>query len=95
VSSEDTAREQLHAAIQGTNQTDQNLEGAMLMGWVVVAEWMAPDGERWLSRVDGTAARKGCPEWQREGYLHNALYSGGFEAFEGSDDGEEEDSDDS
>lgn len=76
--SDTSARKQLHSAIQATGQTDNDLEGAMLMGWVVVAEWMAPNGQRWLSRVDGTASGEGCPEWQRHGYLHNALFSDGF-----------------
>lgn len=68
-------RETLHEAIQGTVAVDEDLpEGAMLLGWVTVAEWMAPDGRRWLSVIDGDAQVEGCPIWQRQGYLHNALF---------------------
>lgn len=68
-------RERLHETIQGTVAIDEDLpEGAMLLGWVAVAEWMAPDGHRWLSTIDGDARGEGCPEWQRDGYLHNVLF---------------------
>lgn len=68
-------RDRLHETIQHTVAIDNNLpEGAMLLGWVTVAEWMAPDGQRWLSTVDGDARGEGCPAWQRQGYLHNALF---------------------
>lgn len=78
----ETPRAHLHAAIQTTvgldveDEADALPDGAMLLGFVVVAEWMAPDGHRWLSRVDaGANADEGLTEWQREGYLHNALNS--------------------
>lgn len=85
-------REALHETIQGTIAIDEGLpEGAMLLGWCAVAEWMAPDGQRWLSVVDGDARGEGAPIWQRQGYLHNALFDA--ENFipddeEGEDDGD-------
>lgn len=68
------ARAMLAESIQATASTDEELNGAVLMGWVVVAEWMSPAGQRWLSRVDGSASGEGCPAWQVQGYLHNALF---------------------
>lgn len=69
-------RDVLHETIQGTIAVDDELpEGAMLLGWCAMAEWMAPDGKRWLSIIDGDARGEGCPEWQRQGYLHNALFA--------------------
>lgn len=75
-------RAHLHASIQATvaldvpGEAEPIPEGSMLLGFVAVAEWMAPDGTRWLSRVDaGASGDKGLTEWQREGYLHNALNS--------------------
>lgn len=69
-------RSHLHETIQATVSIDESLpDGAMLMGWLTIAEWMAPDGQRWLSIVDGSAdPDKGCATWQRQGYLHNALF---------------------
>lgn len=68
-------RETLHETIQGTIAIDEDMpEGAVLLGWLTVAEWMAPDGKRWLSLIDGDARGEGCPAWQRQGYLHNALF---------------------
>lgn len=85
------ARPILHEAIQSTTSTDSDLDGAILLGWITVAEWMAPSGDRWLSRVDGNATGGGLPEWTREGLLHNALYSGGFGASRELEEDEEED----
>lgn len=71
-----SVREHLHEALQSTIAIDEELpEGAMLLGWVAVAEWMAPDGNRWLSIANGDARGRGAPEWQSQGYLHNALFS--------------------
>lgn len=82
-----TVRQHLHNAIQESvgleldenDQSDQDhgqLHGAMLLGWVVVAEWMAPDGDRWLSRLSGTPQDRDAAEWQIQGYLTNALEPG-------------------
>jgi hypothetical protein len=69
-------RERLHETIQATVSIDNDLpDGAVLMGWVTIAEWMAPDGKRWLSIIDGAAdPSEGLAAWQRQGYLHNALF---------------------
>lgn len=70
-----STRERLHEAIQGTAATDESLpEGAMLKGFVILAEWVAPSGEGWLSRIHGGANGEGLPIWQVQGYLHNALF---------------------
>lgn len=72
-----SVREHLHQSVQAVVSVDEGLpEGAMLLGWVTVAEWMAPSGERWLSCVDGGVSpdRGQLPDWQRQGYLHNALH---------------------
>lgn len=54
---------------------DQDLHeiGGVLVGWVMVAEWMDLEGRRWLTRLDANADGENLPEWQRNGYLHNAL----------------------
>lgn len=71
----ESARKALAATIQSTHDTDTNLDGAVLIGFVALAEWMAPDGERWLSQISGVGdGEQGIPDWQRQGYLHNALH---------------------
>ena len=68
-------RTHLHDAVQHTVSLDEDLpEGAMLMGWLTIAEWMAPDGNRWLSKIDGNTNSESMPPWQAQGYLHNALF---------------------
>lgn len=74
--SDDTSvREHMHAAIQeSAGLDDDGLEGAVVIGWVCVVEWMHPSGNRWLSRLSGNAgADRAAADWQMQGYLHNAL----------------------
>lgn len=70
-------RERLHPLIQETlNGDDMPEGGGVLMGWVMIAEWMAPSGDRWLSKVSSDATGvKGAATWQEQGYLHNALHT--------------------
>lgn len=72
---EDTTRWHLHRAIQASTTTDPELDGAVLMGWLVIAEWMHPTDARWLLKVTGDATgSKAVPDWQWQGYAHNALH---------------------
>lgn len=48
-------------------------ERSLLMGWCCVVEWVAPDGNRWLSYLATDARCEPAPTWQSHGYLHNAL----------------------
>lgn len=65
----------LHEQIQAHAAQEEHLDGAMLMGWVTVAEWMGPDGNRWLSRFSWSSSGREPPPWTTAGYLHEALYS--------------------
>jgi hypothetical protein len=70
-----TVREHLHEAVQSTIQMDEEMpEGAMLRGWAVVAEWVAPDNRAWITYINGGADGEGLAEWQSDGLLHHALY---------------------
>lgn len=89
-----SVREHLHEQIQSTVALDEELpEGTMLKGWVLVAEWVAPDNGAWLTRLSGgpgLGEGNGLPEWQEQGYLHNALTCGHmFGAGEAEDDEED------
>ena len=64
---------QLHTALQTTAHEDDDLEGSVLAGWVTIAEWISPDGERWISSM----ANEGSAQWQTAGYLHYALQNFG------------------
>jgi hypothetical protein len=44
-------------------------EDVLLVGWVVMAEWMEPDGQRFISRMLGD----GSTPWQAKGYLYEGL----------------------
>lgn len=75
------AREAMGEAIQSSarineaSDEENPIEDAMLLGWVVMAEWMDPEGHRWLSRLSGLAGGdRSAPDWQLKGYLHTGLY---------------------
>lgn len=71
---ETSVRKRLHDSIQGTNDQDDEVQGAVLIGFVVVGEWMDSEGGRWLTRMDGTnGGEAALTTWQSQGYLHNAL----------------------
>ena len=62
VSSEQAGIDQVIGAIPP--KTD-----ALLVGWVVMAEWMEPTGDRFLSRL----LSAGSTPWQAKGYLMEGL----------------------
>ena len=53
---------------------DDNVDAAVLTGFVILCEWMDDKGRRWLSRAAGNGSGESLSEWQVDGYLHNALY---------------------
>lgn len=50
-----------------------------LVGWVIIAEFAEEDGARSLRRLDSNASGEGLSEWTRAGYLHDALFSNGWD----------------
>lgn len=73
-------RERIHAALEKCEIT-ASTEG-LLVAWVVIAEWVTPDGERWLSR----RTLDELSPWQRDGMLWHGL--------EGDWDGDDPDEED-
>lgn len=45
----------------------------VVLGWAIVVEWSAADGDRWLTYLATDARGDAAPTWQAQGYLHNAL----------------------
>ena len=64
----DAHRDAVHEALQA-NPAPGN-EGRVLTGWIIVSEWMDPDGERWLGRMHSATT----PAWTAKGFLHEGLY---------------------
>lgn len=63
----DPVRDAIHDAIQEHMPMGRE---AVLTGWVIVAEWMDHDGERWLTK--GSAAA--TTGWAGNGMHHEALH---------------------
>ena len=49
------------------------LDGVVI-GWVLITEWSASDGQRWLAKTSADASGQILPSWQERGYLHDALF---------------------
>jgi hypothetical protein len=64
----------IHDAIQASAEGNESLDDAVLIGWVVVSEWVSGGGTRSLVRLSGTPDGAVPPNWQTRGYLHEALF---------------------
>lgn len=54
-------------------QHGPDIEAGFLIGYVVVAEWIDSEGNRWLTRRSATGQGEYIPAWQMRGYLNEAL----------------------
>lgn len=81
----DENRAQREALYESVQQIVGGGEMGVLVAVVIVAEWQTPDGQRWLTRHDVGADGLRLPPWQREGFLHNALFGGGWDGLPQSD----------
>ena len=70
----DQSKHTIHEAIQASQEGNERLDEAVLIGWIVIAEWLSSDGTRSLVRMSGTPGGTQPPEWQTRGYLHEALF---------------------
>lgn len=68
-------RRHLHDAIAAVPKLDPELpDGAYLAGWVLMAEYVDPDGSRWWVTRRGTdGGEKDLMPWTEKGYLQHAL----------------------
>jgi hypothetical protein len=73
-------RDAIHEAIQEHAPAGQD---ALLTGWALVAEWIDPEGERWLSKAHASSTTS----WGAKGMYHEAL-NGDWPA-EGDDAGQD------
>lgn len=85
---DESPRKVIHDAIQDTAHTNEDLDGGVLVAWVLVGEWMDGEGKKWLSMLEGSdGGESDLTMWQRQGFLHNALYDDNlFEHDEREDD---------
>lgn len=61
-----SARQRLYEVIQETGRQDEQLEGTVLVGFMVVAEWRGSNGEQWLSKLSGDHGGS-LPPWRQRG----------------------------
>lgn len=67
----DPERDAIHEAIQANQGHVKDASGgAILTGWVVVAEWMDKDGDRWLSKCRAATTTA----WTADGMMHDGLH---------------------
>lgn len=79
-------RQEVYNLIQSTAVDE--LEGSVLLGYAVVAEWQSPNGHKWLTKLSGDSFAT-LPPW-RERMFGNELAN--WQTFSGCncDRGEEE-----
>lgn len=65
-------RERLYRVIQETARDDDDLDGTVLVGFMVVAEWRGADGAQWLSKVSGDHGGN-LPSWRQRGYAAEVI----------------------
>ena len=67
------SRDNIASAIQASAAEDEDLNGAVLTGWVMIAEFVSPSGSRWISRMAGDAMGNVPPTWSVKGWLVDSL----------------------
>lgn len=79
-------RQPIHAAVQEA-MSKGHADGAILTGWVCIAESMDTKGIRSLSMVSADASGdRRLPRWTEQGLLHNGLHGDGQEGWDHGDD---------
>jgi uncharacterized membrane-anchored protein YjiN (DUF445 family) len=63
-------RENILNVLQAEGRKDDDLKDSVCVKWVVVMDWMSPDGTRTIQRV----MSENMTGWEREGLLHTALF---------------------
>lgn len=84
-------REALQAHLP--SETDGDSLG-VLTGFVVVAQWSAPDGDIWLTKTAGDINDEGPPIWTVKGWLFHALDTAQRDADEAREDQDDDTPDD-
>lgn len=72
-------REVLYEAIQASITEREDLEGSVLLGFAIIAEWQAPDGHKWLTKLSGDAFTE-LPPWRERMFGHELI---SWEAYSG------------
>lgn len=68
-------REELYNAIQESindREGREGLEGSVLLGYCIIAEWQAPDGHKWLTKLSGDAFCE-LPPWRERMFGHELV----------------------
>lgn len=80
-------RESLYAEIQrhaGDSELTDAPQDAVLLQFLLVAEWESPNGDRWISKLSGDHART-LPPWRERGLASEVLH-GGWDSDDEDDD---------
>ena len=61
-------QERLQRVIAKTNDAPDEVRGAVLRNWVVVADWVGIDGQKWMTHT----ASENTASWEVVGLLQSA-----------------------
>lgn len=65
----DERLQRLHNSIQAYTEQEEGVEGAYLRHWIIIADWVAPDGSKWLSHDESDDVTP----WELRGMVDEAM----------------------
>ncbi len=69
-----TPRETMHDAILECR--DRHIpDGAVCVGFMVITEWVLPEGHVALTKMSGNASGEGLPTWREKGYAADIVFA--------------------
>lgn len=86
-----SARECIYAEVQshaGDEETGAPAE-SVLTGFLMIAEWESPNGDRWISKLSGDHSRT-LPPWRERGLAAEVLHAWWGDETDGGDEDNDE-----
>jgi hypothetical protein len=64
----------VYEAISTSRQDDEEFDGAVLIGFMSIGEWITAEGKKYLTLIDGNGSGERLHRWQVQGYCFNLLH---------------------
>jgi len=68
-----SVRDHLYDAVQATHEDDESLQDAVLVGFLLIAEWKALSGASWISKISGDHSGE-LPSWRQRGLASEVVH---------------------
>lgn len=71
---DERVRHRIHEAIQEGITDDSDLDGAVLLSFVAIAEFQAPNREKWMTKVSGDPNGDCLPPWRERMFAYELCF---------------------